>query len=105
MPALARGVPALAEQVLRTLLWHLDRIVDHQPRLSRDAAIARVADEFRDAWQDETAGLDEDLALLQGLGDLAHLRWDELRGHLNSRPWHAARRASEWLRQLPAWPN
>ena len=26
LPALARGTPALAEQVLRTLLWHLDRI-------------------------------------------------------------------------------
>jgi uncharacterized protein with von Willebrand factor type A (vWA) domain len=102
LPALARGVPALAEQILRTLLWHLDRIVDHQPRLSRDEAIALVAEEFRAAWEQETIGLDEDLALLQGLGDMAHLRWDELRGHLNSRPWHAARRASEWLRQLPA---
>ena len=102
LPALTRGVPALAEQVLRTLLWHLDRIVDHQPRLSRDEAIARVAEEFRDAWEDETAGLEEALALLQGLGELGQLRWDELRGHLNSRPWHAARRASEWLRQLPA---
>jgi uncharacterized protein with von Willebrand factor type A (vWA) domain len=102
LPARARGVPALAEQVVRTLLWHLDRIVDHQPRLSRDAAIARVAEEFRDAWQEETAGLDEDLALLLSLGDLAHLRWDELRGHLSSRPWQAARRASEWLRHLPA---
>jgi hypothetical protein len=26
------ATPALAEQVLRTLLWHLDRINDHQPR-------------------------------------------------------------------------
>jgi hypothetical protein len=25
----------MAEQVLRTLLWHLDRLVDLQPRLSR----------------------------------------------------------------------
>jgi uncharacterized protein with von Willebrand factor type A (vWA) domain len=102
LPALSRGVPALAEQVLRTLLWHLDRIVDHQPRLTRDAAIARVAQEFTAAWDDETSGLDDDLALLQGLGDLAHLQWDELRGQLNSRPWAAARRASEWLSQLPA---
>ncbi|HEX7385607.1 MAG TPA: VWA domain-containing protein, partial [Burkholderiaceae bacterium] len=41
LPATCRGVPALAEQVLRTLLWHLDRIVDHQPRLDRAAAIGR----------------------------------------------------------------
>jgi uncharacterized protein with von Willebrand factor type A (vWA) domain len=102
LPNLTRGVPALAEQVLRTLLWHLDRIVDHQPRLARDAAIAEVVALFRAAWVHESAGLDEDLALLQGLGDLAQLRWDSLRGQLRSRPWAAARRASDWLRQLPA---
>jgi uncharacterized protein with von Willebrand factor type A (vWA) domain len=101
LPALARGVPALAEQVLRTLLWHLDAIVDRQPRLTRTAAIDDVTASFRAAWGAQTRGLDEDLALLQGLGDLAHLRWDSLRGHLNSRPWAEARRAAEWLRQLP----
>jgi uncharacterized protein with von Willebrand factor type A (vWA) domain len=101
LPALTRGLPALAEQVLRTLLWHLDRIVDHQPRLNRAQAIAEVTAQFRAAWDRQTIGLDHDLALLQGLGDLANLNWDELRGHLNSRPWAAARRASEWLRQLP----
>ena len=101
LPALARGVPALAEQVLRTMLWHLDRIVDLQPRLTRQAAVDEVAVWFRSAWEEQTTGLDEDLALLQGLGDLAALRWDSLRGHLHSRPWAAARRASEWLRQLP----
>ena len=102
LPTLARGVPALGEQVLRTLLWHLDRLVDLQPRLTRAEAIAQVTGEFRDAWSEQTVGLDEDLALLQGLGDLAHLRWDALRGHLTSRSWAAARRASDWLQQLPA---
>lgn len=101
LPSMARGVPALAEQVLRTLLWHLDCIVDLQPRLSREAAIDEVAARFRAAWEAQTNGLDEDLALLQGLGDLASLRWDSLRGHLTSRPWAQARQASEWLRQLP----
>ena len=43
LPALARGVPALAEQVLRTLCWHLDRIVDRQPRLARSEAITASA--------------------------------------------------------------
>ena len=101
LPELAQGVPAIAEQVLRTLLWHLDRIVDHQPDLARAQAIDRVAAEFREAWTLDTVGLEEDLALLRSLGDLAHLRWDALRGHLHSRSWAAARRASEWLRQLP----
>jgi uncharacterized protein with von Willebrand factor type A (vWA) domain len=101
LPALARGIDSLGEQVLRTLLWHLDRIVDHQPRLSRSQAIAEVTREFRDAWELHSAGLEESLALLRDLGELAHLRWDELAGHLRSRPLAVARRAAELLQQLP----
>ena len=101
LPGLSRGAPALAEQVLRTLLWHLDRIADHQPRLDRAGAIAQVVDDFRGAWQIETQGWEEHLALLQGLGDLSALRWDDLRGHLHSRPWQEARRAAAWLEKLP----
>jgi uncharacterized protein with von Willebrand factor type A (vWA) domain len=102
LPTLCKGTPALAEQVLRTMLWHLDRVADHQPRLTRKDALQQAEHDFRAEWQPQTSGLDEDLALLQGLGDAAHLRWDQLAGHLNSRPWHAARRASDWLLQLPA---
>jgi uncharacterized protein with von Willebrand factor type A (vWA) domain len=87
---------------MRTLLWHLDRIVDHQPRLSRAQAIAEVTAEFRAAWQLETTGLEDSLALLQGLGDFSELSWDVLRGHLRSRPWSEARAAAERLAQLPA---
>ena len=102
LPSLARETPALAEQVLRTLLWHLDRIVDHQPALSRAAAIERVTEEFRSAWQEEGSGLAHDLALLQQLGHADSMRWDRLRGHLRSRPWRQAQQAAERLAQLPA---
>jgi len=101
LPALSQGVPALAEQVLRTLLWHLDRIVDLQPTLTRAQAIAQVAAEFRAAWQVETAGLEADLALLRDLADGAHLRWDQMRGQLRSREWQAARRAADRLAAMP----
>jgi uncharacterized protein with von Willebrand factor type A (vWA) domain len=99
---LCRHTPALAEQVLRTMLWHLDHVADQQPRLTRNGALQQAASDFRAEWQAQTGGLDDDLALLQGLGDAARLRWDQLAGHLNSRPWQAARRASDWLLQLPA---
>lgn len=101
LPALARGVPALAEQVLRTALWHLDRIVDLQPRLTRAQAIVQVTNEFAAAWRTETAGIERDLALLRDLASGAHLRWDELRGQLRSREWQAARRAADRLATLP----
>ncbi len=102
LPALGRGAPAMVEQILRTLLWHLDRLIDLQPGLSRADAIAQTTADFRASWQQEKGDWDELLALLQGLGDLASLRWDELRGHLNSRDFHEARRIAERLAHLPA---
>lgn len=102
LPVLCRQTPALAEQVLRTMLWHLDRIAGRQPRLTRAAAVEQAARDFRAEWQPHAAELGRDLALLLGLGDLSHLRWDELSGQLRSREWQAARRAAEWLLQLPA---
>lgn len=106
LPRLCLHTPALAEQVLRTLLWHLDRINDHQPRLSREAAIAEVAREFQAAWQLETQGVEDSLALLQGLGELGALQWDRLRGHLRSRPPGRKRGGPPgcWPNCRP-WPN
>lgn len=101
LPGFARGLPALGEQVLRTLLWHLDRIVDLEPRLTRAEGIAQVAAEFRATWTLETQGLEADLALLRDLAGGSHLSWAELRGQLHSRAWHEARRAAERLAALP----
>ncbi len=102
LPALAQGVPTLGEQVLRTVLWHLDRLADLQPRLSRDAAIAQVTAEFVTAWRLDTAGLEDDWQLLRELAAGEQLSWGELTGQLRSRPWAEARRAAERLQQLPA---
>jgi uncharacterized protein with von Willebrand factor type A (vWA) domain len=102
LPALARGIATLGEQVVRTLLWHLDRVNDLQPRLTRPQAIAQVSAEFREVWRIDTAGFEEELALLRDLADGAHLQWDQLRGQLRSREWQAARRAAEHLQRLPA---
>ncbi len=102
LPARAQGVSALAEQVLRTLLWHLDRLHDLQPRLSRAAAIDQITDDFRSAWRIDNAGTEEDWQLLRELSAGEHLSWGELSGHLRSRPWAEARRAADRLQQLPA---
>lgn len=102
LPALAAGVSALAQQMLRTVLWHLDRLADLQPRLSRAQAIVDSAASFRAAWRVDKAGLDQDLALLRELFDGTHLHWDRLAGQLRSREWQSARRAAERLAALPA---
>ena len=100
LPSLCQGTPALAHQVLRTMLWHLDRINHHVPGLSRAEAIALEAQGFRDEWELHKSGLEEALALMQGLGDLAHLSWDQLRGVLRSREWREAQRISAMLAHL-----
>ncbi|MBL8330119.1 MAG: VWA domain-containing protein [Rubrivivax sp.] len=102
LPALCRQAPALAEQLLRTLLWHLDRLIDLQPRQSRSQAIDTVTREFREAWQIQTQGLDQDLSLLLGLGDFRDLSWDNLQGQLRSRGWSEAQQAADRLALLPA---
>lgn len=100
LPALCRDHPAMARQVARTLLWHLDRIVDHLPRATRVEAIARVAAEFRAEWIVERAGWEKMLALLQGLGDLPNLRRDAIQGRLQSRAWDEAERIAALLPHL-----
>jgi uncharacterized protein with von Willebrand factor type A (vWA) domain len=100
LPKLCLDSAALALQVLRTLLWHLDSINDHLPRLTREDAIAQVVAEFRAEWTFEKAGWEDMLALLQGLGDLPNMRQDELRGHLNSREFREAQRISALLPHL-----
>jgi uncharacterized protein with von Willebrand factor type A (vWA) domain len=100
LPALCKGTPALAHQVLRTLLWHLDRINHHLPGTGRADAVAIEVQGFREEWELHKSGLEEALALMQGLGELAHMSWDELRGLLRSREWRDAQRISALLAHL-----
>ena len=100
LPGLCRAAPALALQVLRTLLWHLDRIVDLQPPLNRAAAIAAASTAFRAEWSEQQADWEQMLALLQTLGDLTELSRDELRGMLRSRERREAERIAALLTEL-----
>jgi uncharacterized protein with von Willebrand factor type A (vWA) domain len=100
LPALCRGAPALAQQVLRTMLWHLDRINDHLPALPRVDAIGLEARGFHDEWEIQKGGWEAVLALMHGLGELSRLNWDQLQGMLRSREWQDAQRISALLAHL-----
>jgi VWA domain containing CoxE-like protein len=100
LPALCAISPPLVPQVLRTMLWHLDRIVDRQPALNRDAAIGAAADAFAADWSAQRHDWEQLLAVLQVPGDLALPSADELRGLLRSREWHEAQRISALLAHL-----
>lgn len=95
------GADMVTEQLLRTLLWHLDRLADLQPRLSRADAIAQITAEFSAAWSRIQGDWDLLQSLLQGLGDSTSLRWDQVRGLLARREWAEAQRISDALKQLP----
>lgn len=97
---LTQSSAAMARQVLRTMLWHLDRLIDRPPDEPRDSAITRMGAAFRDAWAQQRQGWEEVLVLFKSLGDLPDLQWDELRGRLGSRAWAEARRIGELLARL-----
>ncbi len=100
LPELCGAAPSLALQVLRTLLWHLDAIVDRQPAMRRDNAIDAAVLAFRAEWSEQQGDWEQMLALLQNPGDLAWLSRDELRGMLRSREWREAQRISALLADL-----
>ncbi len=97
---LAQGSQAMVQQVLRTLLWHLDRLIDRTVDEPRAKAIERMVADFKAAWSLERQGWEEVLALFKTLGELPNQRWDELQGRLNSRAWAEAKRIGELLTHL-----
>lgn len=99
--ALTRGNASMAGQVLRAMLWHLDQLIDRPPAQTRAAAIADMAQAFRQQWSTQRADWEQVLALFKSLGDLADLRWDTLQGRLQCRGWSEARRIGALLDTLP----
>ncbi len=100
LAALTRDSAAMAHQVLRVMLWHLDRLIDRPAAQSRAEAIVAMVRDFRDEWSIQRADWEQVRALFRSLGDLAHMRWDTLQGHLQSRGWSEARRMGDLLDRL-----
>ena len=105
LPALVQRAPALAEQVLRSLLWHLDSLIDRPATQARGKAIAAMTVAFTAEWQREKGDWEAFLALVQGLGDLSALRWDELQGLLRERERHEWREIERLQTLMQARPE
>ena len=101
LPAMARGVRAAGQQVLRTTLWHLDSLIDRPVHRTRQEAIERMVQAFREQWSVLRADWDPITALLRGMGDLAMLSWDTLQGRLQGRDWARAQALSELVASAP----
>ena len=100
--SLTQGNSSLTRQMMQSLFWHLDSLIERPATDTRAQAIARMADEFRDNWTLQRQGWEEAMSLLKSLGDLSHLHWDELKGQLSRREWAEARRIGGLLERLPS---
>lgn len=103
LPGLCRGRSELADQVLSSMLWHVDLIVDYIDRGdSAEAAIARALAAFADDWRERRAMLDELEAVFGACPDLLkNTNWDLLRGLLHSSGWPEIVRIRRLLEALP----
>lgn len=103
LPGLVADHADLADQVLASLLWHLDRIVDHVDRGdSADAAEARAVADFAEEWRERSELVKE---LVEVFGDSGSLfknaNWDQLRGLLMSEGWQEIVRTHRVVAALP----
>jgi uncharacterized protein with von Willebrand factor type A (vWA) domain len=103
VPGLCRDHNELADQVLGSMLWHLDLIVDYVDRgESAEAAMAMALDAFADEWRERRELVEELVDVLGTTGDLLkNTRWDLLRGLLRSDGWQDIVRIRRLIGTLP----
>ena len=102
LAALSRGQPAVAEQVLRSLLWHVDQVAKLSDAMPRAVAIERVAAAYEAEWVTRGEALHEVMRLVESLDGVANFaRWSELQGLLESEPWQRILEARELVERMP----
>jgi uncharacterized protein with von Willebrand factor type A (vWA) domain len=100
---LCRDYPDLVDPIVSSMLWHLDRIVDHVDRGDdAGAARARALQAFADEWQERERLLEELVEVFGAAGDLLkNTNWDQLRGLLASDGWQNIVRIRHLIATLP----
>ena len=99
---LVRASAELADQVLRNLLWHVDRVALLAAALGREQAAAACAQAFFDDWEQRAAEYREVLRVVETLDGIASFaRWSEVRGYLRSQQWQQVLDARARIEQMP----
>ncbi len=103
LPLMCRDRAELTDQILSSMLWHLDLIVDYVDRGdSEDAAVARALAAFAADWQERHDLIDELEAVFGRSEDiLKNTNWDMLRGLLRSQGWQEIVRIRHLIEALP----
>jgi uncharacterized protein with von Willebrand factor type A (vWA) domain len=102
LPRYCAESEALVDLVVRSLLWHLDRIPDLVDRGASPAEAAAAAVEaFTADWRERCGEVDELVHVLGPVDDvLKSTRWDLLRGLLRSAGWQEVVRVRAALASL-----
>jgi uncharacterized protein with von Willebrand factor type A (vWA) domain len=97
------GDEAVTDLVLRSLLWHLDGVVDRIDRgATPEEASAAALEAFAADWKERCGEMAELVEVLGSLGDLVkNARWDFLRGLLRSAGWQEVVRIRQVIGDLP----
>lgn len=101
LPDLCAGRAELVDQVVRTMLWHIDRLIDYRETMDEATAARTVAEGFRDEWEPIAQELQEVLRMFADLGDVFKFeQWDLTRGLLHSAAWQELLHIRAQLEQL-----
>ncbi|MFK7962843.1 MAG: VWA domain-containing protein [Burkholderiaceae bacterium] len=93
---------ALTEQVMRSLLWHIDRLALAQGHVGRAEAIDLVARSFEADWDEPRIDLKEILHVFESLDGVQNFAaFSELRGLLQTEAWQAVLDAHRAIASLP----
>jgi len=97
-----RHQPAVAEQLLRSLLWHIDQVARRCDAVPRSEAVAQAVAAFESEWVERGEVLREVMRLFESLdGVLDPARWSELQGLLRSESWQQVLAALELVATMP----
>jgi uncharacterized protein with von Willebrand factor type A (vWA) domain len=105
LPRFARDKPDTADQVLRTLLWHMDRIANYRDEYgeSLHQASLRAGEAYTAEWADTVETWTELYAIFDSIGglDLA-AEPSAMKGVLARAGWAAVKVAHAMIQDLPA---
>jgi uncharacterized protein with von Willebrand factor type A (vWA) domain len=97
-----QGSEALTSQVLQSLLWHADRIIDLLDEFDPHAAADKIAEAFSADWRERTDVLRDIHYIFDDLGNLDGLdNWDASQGKLRSEGREVLLRIRKLLEDMP----
>jgi uncharacterized protein with von Willebrand factor type A (vWA) domain len=103
LPRYCQAQGDLTDNVLRSLCFHLDLIVDYVDRgADEEAATVKALEAFGADWKERCGMMDELTAVFGDFGDLVkNTRWDMMRGLLRSGGWQEVVRIRRLIESLP----